>query len=155
IFHDFLALEAGISADSSPPIAENRSWITRLNRKLEGASHRLGPIGALYDELYFQYCQLRGNAPAASLDQLPRFPAADVLVNKSLDWLDSVRGRPFFLWLHFMDPHSPYYPNPTALEAMGEENLTAARARYLNSYWNRSDLDPPRLSRYRDEIFRL
>jgi arylsulfatase A-like enzyme len=54
-----------------------------------------------------------------------------------------------------MDPHSPYYPKQSALEAMGERNLTPTRARYLNSYWNRSDLGPARLSRHREEIIRL
>jgi arylsulfatase A-like enzyme len=155
IFEDFLAADSGQPADSVPAISPNGPWITNLNRRLEATSHRLGPVRAIYDELYFQYCQRWGTAPAESLDRLRRFPAADVLVNKSLDWLDSVGDVPFFLWLHFMDPHSPYYPKQTALEAMGERHLTPTRARYLNSYWNRSDLAPARLSRHREEIIRL
>jgi len=155
IFEDFLVLDAAATPDSAPAVAANGRWITNLNRTLEAASHRLGPVGAIYDELYFQYCQRWGTGPAESLDNLRRFPAADVLVSESLDWLDSVGDAPFFLWLHFMDPHSPYYPKQSALEAMGEPNLTPTRARYLNSYWNRSDLGPTRLSGYREEIVRL
>jgi len=154
IFEDFLAPDA-IPADSSPAIANAGSWITKLNRKLETSSHCLGPFGVLYDELYFQYCQRWGTAQATSLDELRRFPAADVLVDKSLDWLDSLGGRPFFLWLHLMDPHSPYYPKQTALEALGKKDATATRARYVNSYWNRSDLGPARLSRHRDDVVSL
>lgn len=154
-FEDFLDADTRPAADSPRTTANGKRWTTNLNRKLEAASHRLGPLGALYDELYFQYCQRWGSAPSGSLDELRRFPAADVLVSKSLDWLETVRDRPFFLWLHFMDPHSPYYPKQSALEALGEENVTARRARYLNSYWNRSDLGPNRLARHSDEIISL
>lgn len=35
---------------------------------------------------------------------------ADVLVDAAIDWLDSVDGEPFFLYLHAIDPHSPYDP---------------------------------------------
>jgi len=153
IFEDFLAPDTNQPA--TPVLSADGRWVTNLNRKLEAASHSLGPVGAIYDELYFQYCQRWGTTPAESLDHLRRFPAADVLVNKSLGWLDSLGEAPFFLWLHFMDPHSPYYPKPSALESMGERNLTPTLSRYLNSYWNRSDLGPARLSRHRDEIVRL
>jgi arylsulfatase A-like enzyme/Flp pilus assembly protein TadD len=34
---------------------------------------------------------------------------ADSVVRLALAWIDGVsRGRPFFLWLHFYDPHQPY-----------------------------------------------
>jgi arylsulfatase A-like enzyme len=51
-----------------------------------------------------------------------------------------------------MDPHSPYYPPPEALELMGQGSFDASRARYLNSYWNRGDVAPPRLLPYREDI---
>src|SRR6202451_2187639 len=51
-----------------------------------------------------------------------------------------------------MDPHSPYYPVDKANEQMGQLPLTPFHARYLNSYWNRSDLSPQRLTSRRDEI---
>ena len=109
----------------------------------------------LYDELYFQYCQRLASVPALSLDQLRRFPAADVMVDHARDWLTGIAGRPFFLWLHLMDPHSPYYPRREALEMMGQHSLDASRARYLNSYWNRGDLGAARLRRHRKEVMTL
>jgi arylsulfatase A-like enzyme len=54
-----------------------------------------------------------------------------------------------------MDPHSPYYPKEEALALMGRSSVTPSRARYLNSYWNRSDLGPARLARHRDEVVTL
>jgi arylsulfatase A-like enzyme len=59
------------------------------------------------------------------------------------------------LWLHLMDPHSPYYPVEKAVEQMGQPALTPFRARYLNSFWNRSDLSANRFARHRDEIVAL
>ena len=53
-----------------------------------------------------------------SLDQLRRFPAADVMVDHARDWLTAIGGQPFFLWLHLMDPHSPYYPRQEGLELL-------------------------------------
>jgi arylsulfatase A-like enzyme len=132
--------------------AERSHWAGTLNQALASVSHKIPGLGAAYDELYFQYCQ-RWAAPAAqSLDKLRRFPAADVIVDRAQTWLSSVGEQPFFLWLHFMDPHSPYYPTEEALEILGEGRLTAARASYLNESWNRSDIGSKRLRRYCREV---
>jgi arylsulfatase A-like enzyme len=39
---------------------------------------------------------------------------ADRVTSRALQWLEQVPvpGQPFFLWLHYMDPHEPYSPNP-------------------------------------------
>lgn len=154
VFKDFLDAEAGPLPGETNGGQKARAP-NRWNQRLAKASHALGPVGPVYDELYFQYCQRMGSSPALSLDQLRRFPAADVIVDHARDWLTGIAGQPFFLWLHFMDPHSPYYPRQEALELMGQESLDASRARYLNSYWNRGDLGAPRLKRHRQEIVAL
>lgn len=154
VFKDFLGTET--DPLSGEPGADNNARIpSRWNQRLAKASHALGPVGSLYDELYFQYCQRLGSSPALSLDQLRRFPAADAIVDEAREWLTGISGQPFFLWLHLMDPHSPYYPRQEALELMGEGSLDAARARYLNSYWNRGDLGAARLQRHCEEIVAL
>lgn len=153
-FKDFLNTESGPLVNE-PARPENERAASRWNRRLARASHALGPMGRVYDELYFQYCQRWGSAPALSLDQLRRFPAADVLVDHAEEWLKGIGGQPFFLWLHFMDPHSPYYPHPAALKLMEQDADDPWRARYLNSYWNRGDLSSPRLKRHREEIVAL
>jgi arylsulfatase A-like enzyme len=129
-------------------------WASRLNRKFQGARAAIGPLGIVYDELYFRYCQ-RVTPIANSLDALRRFPAADVIVDQACSWLASVGDKPFFIWLHLMDPHSPYYPKDAAVELMGAAKLTPRRARDLNESWNRSDLGPRRLASYREEIVGL
>jgi arylsulfatase A-like enzyme len=154
IFKDYL------DADTGPPPLEsggdgNMHAPNRWNQRLAHASHALGLVGSLYDELYFQYCQRLGSAPAQSLDQLRRFPSADVIVDHASDWLAGIAGQPFFLWLHLMDPHSPYYPRQEAIELMGQNSLKPSRARYLNSYWNRGDLAARRLRWHREDVVAL
>jgi arylsulfatase A-like enzyme len=154
IFQDYLGADLAPLPSGESAIASHTSWRGTLNRGLSRISHTFGPAGAVYDEFYFQYRQ-RVTPAGTSLDALRRFPAADVIVGDALAWLASTADTPFFLWLHLMDPHSPYYPGDAALEMMDQKDITPFRARYLNCYWNRSDLRPRRLARHRDEIVAL
>ena len=160
VFRDFLSEEAARSyvmnsGERRQQAAQRPRARTRFNQRVAKLAHAFGPVGAMYDELYFQYCQRIAAPKNESWDSLRRFPAADVLVNEACTWLASLGQRPFFLWLHLMDPHAPYYPPPQAIEAMGAGRVRPARGRYLNESWNRCDLGPGRLRKYRDEIVRL
>jgi arylsulfatase A-like enzyme len=154
-FRDFLDAEPVSLSDPKPNSSAGERWATRLNRTLHDVGHRLGPAGAVYDELYFQYCQRLGTPAVNSFDALRRFPAADVIVDQARSWLASIGQAPFFLWLHLMDPHSPYYPAEKAFELMASRHITPFRARYLNSYWNRSDLGSKRFARHKDDVIAL
>jgi arylsulfatase A-like enzyme len=152
-FCDFLHGEAGPVPEEAAADRGN-GWARRVNQKLQKARSRLGPLSVIYDELYFRYCQRTTPAPD-SLDALRRFPSADAIVNEACTWLTSIGDAPFFLWLHLMDPHSPYYPKAQALSLMGDESISPYQARYFNSYWNRSDLGARRLAGYRDRVVAL
>jgi len=42
---------------------------------------------------------------------LKKYTNATIVTDQALKWLDEIKGeRPFFLWLHYMDPHGPYMP---------------------------------------------
>jgi arylsulfatase A-like enzyme len=153
-FRDFLGDEPAPLSDEKANAANSNGWASRLNRKLQKNRPALGPLGMVYDELYFEYCQRVTPVPD-SLDALRRFPSADVIVDHTCTWLSSIGDAPFFLWLHLMDPHSPYYPKDAALTLMGQGPVTTYRARYLNSWWNRSDLGLRRVAHHRDEIVGL
>jgi len=153
IFRDFLS-EVQPSTAGQGDERGGARMRTRLNERIGRVAHNLGPLGTLYDELYFQYCQRIAASGKETWDGLRRYPAADVLVDRTCDWLASTGDRPFFLWLHFMDPHAPYYPPAEALKALGAE-IGPARARYLNSVWNRGDIEARRLRKYRDDIVLL
>lgn len=152
IFNDSITGEPQAISEERGGSTAN-GWASRLNRRLQQARPAWGALGKIYDEMYFQYCQ-RVTPVASSLDELRRFPAADVIVNQACQWLASVEP-PFFLWLHLMDPHSPYYPKDRALALMGRSPVTTFRARYLNSCWNRSDLRPRRLGHYCEQVAAL
>ena len=154
VFRDFLNEEPPPSVGAQDVAGQAMRWSSRLNRKFQQWRPGMGPMRAVYDELYFRYCQ-RATPVPGTLDELRRFPAADELLNHASEWLSSVGDRPFFLWLHFMDPHSPYYPKPEALALMHEKPISPYAARRRNSYWNRSDLGLSRLMRERDEIIAL
>ncbi|MGH9643338.1 MAG: sulfatase family protein, partial [Terriglobales bacterium] len=126
----------------------------KLNRSLKRAAHAIG-LGSLYDELYFQYCLRSASRAAGNVDSLRRFPTAERIVDRALSWLQGVDTRPFFLWLHLMDPHSPYYPTAASYRELTGKEISAKRARYLNEYWNRSDLTPARLERKKASIVEL
>lgn len=151
VFRDFLEEGTASSEGMEGRNGGSASW---LNRKLQKIRSSLGPVGSVYDELYFRYCQRAAGTPQ-SLDALRRFPAADAVVDEALDWLQAVGNSPFFLWLHLMDPHAPYYPKLEALATLGESPVSPYQARYLNSYWNRSDLDTRRLRSRRSEVVAL
>lgn len=38
--------------------------------------------------------------------------STDELAKQAVDWLDEQGASPYFLWLHFYDPHAPYEPPP-------------------------------------------
>jgi len=154
VFRDFLdggTLEFTLE-HASPWEARVRG---RANQALSRACHSVAPLGAAYDELYFQYCQKIAASDHESLDSLRRFPSADVIVDHAIAWLNENSDSPFFLWLHLMDSHSPYFPKQQALEEMGCAPMSASEARRLNSYWARGDLSAKRLQKKRDGVIAL
>ncbi len=152
-YRDFLELKPastnGLGSNSAA-----QGLLRRLNQATERICRRVPSLGPIYDELYFQYCQRLAPRTTESLDSLRRYPAADVLVDQAKAWLASVVGAPFFLWLHFMDPHGPYYPKEEALRAIGHAEITPQRARYLNGIWTRW-VGTGRFHRYHQEIVPL
>ncbi len=137
-FLDFVKPPAQSAPAPSPSFAKNRG---KLNRSLRGAAGRFG-IGKVYDELYFQYCVRIASPSVGNIDSLREFPNAEVIVDHAISWLASATKRPFFLWLHLMDAHSPYYPSQQAFRDLTGRTVSSTNARYLNEFWKRSDLAP-------------
>lgn len=151
VFEDFLSVDA---AQQSHIENSTSGMRTRINEAIAKLTRGVGPLKRLYDDLYFEYCQRVASTRQTSWDELRRYPSADILVSRACAWIESLRDERFFLWLHFMDPHGPYCPPAEALHNMGTE-ISAVQGRYLNAAWNRSDLDPARLQKYREQIVQL
>lgn len=152
-FVDFLGAESQPYVTDSPRDGSAR-W-SGVNRRLAQLSRGSKITASAYQELYFWYCQWRSSRSESSMDQLRRYPSADVLVDSAIEWLKGVLGRRFFLWIHLMDPHHPYYPPKEALQSLGITHIDAKRARFLNSFWNRFDVSPKRLQDYQNEVMTL
>jgi arylsulfatase A-like enzyme len=152
-FRDFL--ESGSADTSASGAVPATNFLSDFNRRIQADSRRTGLTGAAYDALYFWYCQWRLRRENVSMDSLRRYPPADVLVDEACSWLSGLREQPFFLWMHLMDPHHPYYPPAQALSSLGKSDITPRQARFLNSFWNRGDIGARRLERHRDEIIAL
>jgi arylsulfatase A-like enzyme len=150
-FEDFLS--AAVPQESKDAAPTETKKLSGFNRWLQGVMQTTRLTATAYEELYFRYCQWRSSREDDSMDSLRRYPAADVILDQARDWLKGIRDDPFFLWLHFMDPHHPYYPPEKALQSLGV-SISAQRARFLNSCWNR-DIRAGRLEPYRDEILSL
>jgi arylsulfatase A-like enzyme/cytochrome c-type biogenesis protein CcmH/NrfG len=56
-----------------------------------------------FDE--FETSVRRGGKSAGDIQR----PANEV-VDRALPWMESAAGQPFFAWIHFYDPHTPYAP---------------------------------------------
>ena len=152
VFRDFLE-DADVKDDAHD--GKNNGRIrSRANQLLRGVSDKLG-LRPVYDELHFRYSQKIAARSARSLDQMRCFPSSDTVVSHACEWLQQCGGSPFFLWLHLMDPHGPYYPPQDALSLMGQKEMTAARACYLNSSWNRAGLSMKRSERLCKETMAL
>lgn len=155
VFRDFLDFGASpAGADCEARASAPGSTRAKLNQSLKRMAQTVG-LGRIYDELYFQYCGRIAVQPAQNIDALRKFPSAEVIVDHATTWLASVGQRPFFLWLHLMDPHSPYYPSASAYRELTGKELSSDRARYLNAFWNRSDLTKVRLEPKRDSVLEL
>lgn len=152
-FRDFL--DSGSVNASEPPRLSATNWLSNLNRRIQANSRRTHLTAATYDELYFWYCQWRLPRENLSMDGLRVYPAAHVVVDQAQSWLSSLGEEPFFLWLHLMDPHHPYYPPLEALSSLAESRISPWRARFLNSFWNRGGIKTRRLQRHREEILSL
>lgn len=155
VFRDFLDFDAGATSGAevarSPQSGHVRGTLNRWLRK----SVKAARPNQLYDELYFQYCA-RIAAPAVrSVDELRKYPSADIVMGAAEAWLASIDSRPFFLWIHLMDPHHPYYPPAAALRDLTGRKLAPARVRYLNEFWNRGDLAVDRLQTHKDAVVEL
>ena len=148
-FHDFL--DAMPDGQASP---SGNTPESAFNRFVQASASHNSLTAATYEELYFWYCRWRSVTKPLSMDALRRYPAADVVVDQACSWVGGLAGKPFFLWLHLMDPHHPYYPPEDASSAL-KSKVSARRANFLNSFWNRGHIPVRRLKRYRDEVISL
>lgn len=76
--------------------------------------------------------------PKADANRQVEFPErrAGEVVDRATRWLDSQSGKPFFLWVHVFDPHSPYDP-PSPFREKYSGNLYDGEVAYTDQHLGR------------------
>ncbi|MGH9320144.1 MAG: sulfatase-like hydrolase/transferase, partial [Vicinamibacteria bacterium] len=57
----------------------------------------------------------------------------DEVLERALTWIDSVRDRRFFSWIHLFDPHVPYDPPPPFRRSEDSQALYDGEVAYVDS----------------------
>jgi arylsulfatase A-like enzyme len=153
-FLDFDGRSSGEDGADGGSREPNGSAVRTFNRWLNKSARAVG-LEKVYDELYFQYLVRVAAAPVTSMDALRKYPSAEMVIEAAKTSLGNADSRPFFLWLHLMDPHAPYYPPQKAFQKLTGKEISAERARYLNEFWNRSDLSAVGLGRKKEAVVDL
>jgi arylsulfatase len=74
----------------------------------------------------FEHFDLQGPRQVDQYDMTTR--TAREVTDRALDWLrQRERDRPFFLWLHYFDPHDPYDPPRAYRPPGGEQEVEPLR----------------------------
>ncbi|MFX1443309.1 MAG: sulfatase [Promethearchaeota archaeon] len=61
---------------------------------------------------------------------------AKVIVSEAIKWLHNNYNKSFFLWIHFMDVHRPYYPPLKFIEEISNEPISESLKVYLNDLFD-------------------
>ena len=123
-----------------------------FNRAVARFAERLPIAREIYNELDFHYCYgLEKKKYAGAWDAARKYPNAAEVTRRALAWLHTQAQTPFFIWLHYMDPHHPRYPSSQSLASVGAPAIDTEREFFLNNVWMRSDI----ARRYRKELIAL
>jgi len=85
---------------------DSRIGIGQVTRRTK----RIAKRGVAFSDFLTDKLGHCGRIANAMLESQPLKPAEPV-TEAAIEWLDSLDGeRPFFLWVHYMDPHYPWIP---------------------------------------------
>lgn len=83
--------------------ADKTNTLVNMMQKIQ---HKIPDDGNLRDYLGYAariYCSFTNNFPIKS---------CEVVTERAIEWLNArTESDPFFLWVHYMDPHYPWTPN--------------------------------------------
>jgi arylsulfatase A-like enzyme/Flp pilus assembly protein TadD len=105
--HDFSGNRVNPQQPTLASILRQRGYATGAVLGSAVLDHRFG-LNQGFDFYYdhFDFSRLED----ANLDLMKR--PGNVVVDQALEWLGANSGKPFFLWVHLYDPHTPYQPPP-------------------------------------------
>ena len=69
------------------------------------------------------------------------FPAYDVFNERAIAWLRGCRREPFFMTLHYWDPHTPYLAPHATVSRFYEGDPTTTNVGSLDSFYGRPQIE--------------
>jgi arylsulfatase A-like enzyme len=93
-------------------------------------------VGGLLSRSDVVYAVARRVFAALTSDSKP-YVDAEETTDKAGEWLSNGDSSPFFLWLHYLEPHGPYDPPDEYLST----DIPGERRELLNSYLKRGETD--------------
>ncbi len=51
---------------------------------------------------------------------------------KAIEWISKNINSNFFLWIHYMDPHRPYFPSKKCISNISEKKITESNIVFMN-----------------------
>lgn len=133
----FPTIASVLSANGYETIAFTSATTTRsinsgLNRGFGDYVDSLVPWSTLFSRDEFQNLLFFYLAGLAQRSQIP----GEVVTHRALHWLDTRKDRPFFVWLHYFDPHDPYdapgaFKNMYAGSIDDDKPMSESRERYM------------------------
>jgi arylsulfatase A-like enzyme len=110
--------------------------LVTLPEVMQGAGYRTGAVGenpflhARYNfdqgfERYRMFPKMLGRSFGGRLVRYlgMAYPSTADLTDMAIEWIEARADHPFFLWLHYFDPHPPYSPPAEYLTRSGPPSM--------------------------------
>ncbi|MBD3202268.1 MAG: sulfatase-like hydrolase/transferase [Candidatus Lokiarchaeota archaeon] len=78
---------------------------------------------------------------------------AKIITSKAINWLTNNYENPFFLWIHFMDAHSPYFPPNEFIGNITDTFISEKKKKFLHE-WGNNFRPFMKLSKNHNEIYK-
>lgn len=121
--------------------------VVEMGQKL-GSNHT--PLAVVMKELGFQTAGFVSNpfaGEATGLEVGYDTFSSQVSASEIRPWLEEVANEPFFLYVHTLEPHSPYFSSPDVIQRFGEyrKDELGEAVRLLREYRQQARKDAIRL----------
>ncbi|MFX1256849.1 MAG: sulfatase-like hydrolase/transferase [Promethearchaeota archaeon] len=86
-----------------------------------------------------------------------KFPYSNarIITSEAIKWLEKNYNSNFFLWIHYMDVHRPYYPSNDFIKKLSDEKVSDSLKIYINSLYDNYKNNPDFFNKITDNDVKL
>src|SRR3989338_2613155 len=70
------------------------------------------------------------------------FPITKIITKRALDWLENNHSQPFFLYIHYLDPHAVYLPPYPFNKLFWQKRITKKMRKFSASFIAHKEYNP-------------